>query len=128
MILGAHYLCRLMVPKRLIRLGFGALSLAGLGTVVVGLFPENTIAILHIIGAGMPFFVGNIGMILLSISLQVPRWLRIYTFASGAFALLMLGLFLSGHYYSLGIGGMERLVAYPQTIWLIVFGVHRLRN
>jgi hypothetical protein len=32
--------------------------------------------------------------------------------------------FASSHYLGLGEGGMERIVAYPQTLWLIFFGTY----
>jgi hypothetical membrane protein len=108
--------------------GFSFMALAGFGTVVVGLFPENTISLLHTSGASLPFVLGNLGLILLSISLTIPRLLRYYTFLSGALALIALVFFYTQHYLGLGIGGMERLVAYPQTVWLIVFGIYISTN
>lgn len=106
--------------------GFAAMCLAGLGTIMVGLFPENTVSGLHAAGAALPFLVGNVALILFGYSLKMPRALRLYTLASGALALTALILFLTRSYLGLGIGGMERLVAYPQTIWLIVFGTWML--
>jgi hypothetical membrane protein len=107
-------------------LGFSALALAGLGTVLVGAFPENTVAALHIIGAALPFLVGNVGMIILSQSLKLSKALRAYTLLSGVVGLIGLALFMTNHYLGLGSGGMERVTAYPQTIWLIVFGGYML--
>jgi hypothetical membrane protein len=104
--------------------GFSLMAAAGFGTLIVGLFPENTVSFLHTFGASLPFLVGNVALIIFSISLAIPRLLRCYTFASGFIALTALILFYTQHYSGLGIGGMERLVAYPQTIWLIVFGVY----
>jgi hypothetical membrane protein len=108
--------------------GFIFMAFAGGGTILVGSFPENTVSALHIIGAALPFFVGNIGEVILGISLDIPIKLRIYTIFSGLFALSALGLFISHNYLGLGIGGMERLTAYPQTIWLIVFGIYMSRS
>jgi hypothetical membrane protein len=105
-------------------IGFSFMALAGCGTVLVGLFPENTISILHVLGASLPFLLGNLGLIILSASLDIPKLLRFYTFLSGAIALCALGFFYSGHYVGIGIGGTERFVAYPQTLWLIVFGLY----
>lgn len=108
--------------------GFGCMFLAGLGTILVGIFPENTISVLHIIGATLPFLVGNLGLVVLGLTLHVPRALRYYTSISGLVALAGLLLFLSHTYLGIEIGGMERITAYPQTIWLIVFGIHSLRR
>lgn len=91
---------------------------------MVGLFPENGVAALHIGGASLSFFVGNVGLLVLSLSLSIPRSLKIYTFISGALALTALGLFLNHNYLGLGEGGMERVVAYPQTVWLIIVGIY----
>lgn len=104
--------------------GFSLMALAGLGTLFVGLFPENTISTLHALGAFLPFFVGNIGIIILGLTLDIPKTLRLYTLFSGLIALVALGFFIAHFYLGIGIGGMERLTAYPQTMWLIVFGVY----
>lgn len=109
-----------------VRAGLYLLALSGLGTILVGLYPENTIASLHVIGASLPFLLGNIALIILGLKLDIPKALRVYTIASGCLALVALTLFLSGSYLGLGHGGMERLVAYPQTIWMIVYGSYLL--
>jgi hypothetical membrane protein len=105
-------------------MGFTFMALAGLGTILVGIFPENTISPLHFLGAMLPFLIGNIGMIILGLSLKLPKWLRVYSVTSGIISLVALGFFITHSYLGLGIGGMERIVAYPQTIWLIVFGIY----
>jgi hypothetical membrane protein len=108
--------------------GFGCMSLAGLGTMLVGLFPENTVSTLHILGAGLTFVMGNLALVLLGYALPMPRILRYCTITAGFIALLALLLFLTHSYLGLGIGGMERITAYPQTIWLIIFGTYTLRR
>jgi hypothetical membrane protein len=109
-------------------IGFSFIALAGFGTLIVGFFPENTISALHIFGASLPFVLGNLALIILSASLVIPRLFRYYTFLSGTLALIALIFFYTDHYLGLGVGGMERLVAYPQTFWLIVFGVYISSN
>jgi hypothetical membrane protein len=108
--------------------GFLFMALAGFGTILVGIFPENSTTGLHEVGAALPFLIGNIGLVVLAASLNVPKWLRIYTVLSGMIALIGLDFFLRKQYLGLGIGGMERIAAYPQTIWLIVFGMYISRN
>jgi hypothetical membrane protein len=108
--------------------GFSFMGLAGLGSLLVGLFPENTVSAFHLLGALLAFLVGNLGLIVLGLSLDIPRWLRYYTLLSGTFALTALALFLTGHYLGLGVGTMERLTGYPQTLWLVVFGIYISRN
>ncbi len=63
-------------------------------------------------------------MVILGRSLDIPKALRYYTVGSGLIALIALAFFVTRNYLGLGIGGMERLVAYPQTMWLIVFGIY----
>jgi hypothetical membrane protein len=104
------------------KFGFWGMGLAGFGTVLVGLFPENTISFMHFIGALLAFFLGNVALVIFSFTLSLPPIFRWYTRISGIVALLAFVLFLFDHYVGLGMGGMERLVAYPQTLWLIAFG------
>lgn len=108
--------------------GFTFMALAGIGTLLVGLFPENSMTSLHALGALLPFLIGNVGLIVLGLVLDIPKSLRYYTLLSGIVALIALGFFTTHHYLGIGIGGMERLVAYPQTMWLIVFGVYISSN
>lgn len=108
--------------------GFGCMALAGIGTIVVGLFAENTLSSLHEFGAALPFVVGNLALIILGLALDMPKLLRFYTLASGFISLTAFGFFITHHYLGLGIGGMERLVANLQTIWLIVFGIYMSKS
>jgi hypothetical membrane protein len=109
-------------------IGFNFMAFAGLGTIIVGLFPENTIGFLHTTGAFLPFLIGNLAIVILGFSLKVPRWLKIYSVITGVVALIALLHFITQVYLGLGIGGMERIVAYPQTVWLIVFGIYISKN
>jgi len=108
--------------------GFSFMALAGLGTILVGLFPENVNSTWHGLGALLPFLIGNVALVLFGRSLRLGPKLRAYTLLSGAIALAALALFYSGHYLGLGLGGMERVVAYPQTIWLIALGLYMSRS
>jgi hypothetical membrane protein len=115
--------------RRLAVLGLSGMAIAGLGTVMVGLFPENVNHTLHVIGAAGPFFVGNVALIILSWTLAMSLRVRVYTAVSGALGLLALVLFVGlGVDLGLGAGGMERVIAYPQSIWLIFFGLYMSRN
>lgn len=110
------------------RLGFTFMGLGGIGTMMVGIFAENTISGLHVLGAALPFTLGNLAIVILGYSLNMPKMLRIFTLVTGIVSLAALGFFVTRIYMGLGIGGMERLVAHPQTIWLIVFGLYVSRN
>lgn len=72
----------------------------------------------------MAFLAGNIGLVILAFALTAPVALRAYSFASGALALVALAIYASGHNAGLGEGGIERVVAYPQAVWLVVTGLY----
>lgn len=129
MICGAVVYYRHLAANRLSRAGYACMVLAGIGTILVGLFPENTIAPLHIIGAALPFVFGSIGLLLIGFSMdKIHRAMRIFTVVSGLTGLLALILFMLKLYGPLGIGGVERIVAYPQSIWMIIFGMYTLHS
>lgn len=107
-------------------IGFSFMALAGIGSILVGFFPENTISFLHVIGAGLPFVFGNTALVIFGLYLNIPKVLRLYTILSGVLALIASVLFVTQNYIGLGVGGVERLVAYPQTLWLIVFGLYKI--
>ncbi|MFI5275581.1 MAG: DUF998 domain-containing protein, partial [Candidatus Saccharimonadales bacterium] len=109
-------------------LGFGLYAVGGIGVVMVGLFPENTVSALHGIGAALPFLIGNMGIVLLGFSLKLPKLLLIYTMLTGLIALIALGFYATSYYLGLGEGGIERVVAYPQTIWMVVLGIYLLMH
>jgi hypothetical membrane protein len=108
--------------------GFTAMAIAGFGTILVAFFPENTNSTLHLLGASFPFLIGNAGIVILGFALELPKTLKIYTILSGIVSLIALVLFSYHFYLGLGIGGMERIVGYPQTMWLIVFGIYISSN
>ena len=120
-------LIRARFPAGVLRtVGLGLLAVAGVGVILVGLFPENVEATMHRVGAAANFLAGNLGMCVLGIALWRAgrrRGLGAYSFASGAVGLLATWLFVSDVYLGLGIGGMERVAAYPLTVWLIVTGI-----
>ncbi|MGZ6004763.1 MAG: DUF998 domain-containing protein [Candidatus Saccharimonadales bacterium] len=109
-------------------IGFSAMAVAGFGTLLVGMFPENSINWLHVLGATLPFLIGNIGLVIFGLVLEMPKKLKNYSLLSGLISLVGLVLFSFHIYLGLGIGGMERITAYPQTIWLIVFGIYMSSN
>ena len=108
--------------QRLIRIGSGCLAAAGVGTILVGLFPENSISALHILGAGLAFVLGNVGIIIIGTQLSQP-WLKSISLIAGGVALAAAATFASGHSILIGNGGIERLAAYPQSIWMIIIGL-----
>lgn len=106
-------------------IGFSLMALAGLGTMLVGFFPENTISWLHLLGAFLALGVGNLSLIILALALyRVRRSFRIYTIITGVVSLLAFTLLAFGIYLGVGPGTIERIASYPQTIWLTLFGIY----
>jgi hypothetical membrane protein len=108
--------------------GFRCLEIAGGGVILVGLFPENTVSALHGLGAALAFVIGNIGIIVLGVSLRLRLALRVVSVCLGVIALTALVAYASSHYLGLGEGGIERVVAYPQTLWLLGVGTYMVRT
>lgn len=104
--------------------GFILMSLAGVGAILVGIFPEDSTFWAHLAGQDLAFVFGNIALIVFGLTLPFSRLFRWYSVASGVVALVALGLFLSHHRFFLELGGMERVVAYPLIIWLTVAGTY----
>lgn len=110
---------------RLSFVAFFLMGLAGVGTMLVGIFPENSIGLLHGLGAFLAIGVGNIALILLALAITQARYIfRVYTFITGVVALTAFVLFVAGIDLGLGNGGIERLAGHPQTLWLILFGLY----
>lgn len=106
------------------RVAFSLMAAAGVGALIVGIFPEDSVFWAHIAGQDLAFIFGNIALIIFGLTLRFPRWFKWYSVASGSVALVALFLFLSHHRFFLELGGMERVVAYPLIIWLIVAGAY----
>lgn len=125
MIFGAGLIYQEFRQSQASFVGFTLMSLAGFGTFVVGFIPENAIPSLHLLGAFLALCIGNISLVILGLALSDVRpAFRLYTFLSGVISLSALWLLVIHQYLGIGLGGMERLAAYPQTIWLILFGLY----
>jgi hypothetical membrane protein len=125
LILVGLFLTRSMWPRRrLTAWGLVLLGVAGAGTMLVGLSPENVNVVLHVIGA-LNIPAGNVAMILLGLAIWRDRQgMASFSVVAGVVGLLgmLAGPFLvilTGH----GGGLAERIALYPLIIWLIVFGI-----
>jgi hypothetical membrane protein len=95
----------------------------GIGALGVGVFPGSTGGI-HALFAMLTFIGGGIAAIVTSRATEPPfRYLAVIL---GAIALATLGSYVllgdGSPLAPLGIGGVERWVAYPIVIWVTAFG------
>ncbi len=132
MILGA-LLTREAFPRGWVRtLAMVLFTLAGAGVFVVGVYPENTDNARHVLGAGLNFVAGNIAMIVYGLALAQRPGVQVarvrFSLVTGTLGMVATLLFVSGHFLGIGLGGMERVAAYPMTVWQIVMGVALLRD
>ncbi|MGQ4416263.1 DUF998 domain-containing protein [Streptomyces sp. SAS_269] len=104
------------------------LACAGPGFALAGLAPADVHENRHILGALLIMAMGNIGLLLAGVGLagDVPSPLRWATSLLGMAALAAFGLFLSHRYLGLGMGGMERVAAFPLLAWTLAAGVRGL--
>jgi len=110
------------------RIGFAAQVLAGGGAITVGLIPENVNGLGHEIGAGLAIAIGTLGVFLLGLSLpRLPGRIRLFMLWMPV-ALMAILLYALHEYLGFGPGGMERVAAYPEVIWLIMFGFYIARS
>jgi hypothetical membrane protein len=129
-LVGAALIYRAFPVGRTRIVGMVLLVLAGPGEILVGLFPENVNITPHMIGAAAQFVSGNLGIVMLGIAIAATRRqtsLAIFSIIMGSVGLLATLFLISGNYLSVGIGGIERLAAYPLPLWLIVTGIALLR-
>jgi len=93
------------------------LFLVGLGAFLVGAFPETT-GLPHLLAALITFLFGGISAIVVSIRRNY------FWTVLGILTLIALVLYIAKDYGSLGTGGMERMIVYPEIIWGISFGTY----
>ena len=121
------FLVRTSLPKgKTGTIGLGLLVAAGIGSVGVGLFPEDANFLVHSLSAALVFLAGNLALIILTLSkFTGTKWIafRLYSILSGSVGLTAFILFLSMVYGPIGVGGMEHLIVDPLILWLVVTGV-----
>ncbi len=123
-LMGAYLLFRsLGRPQRLAPVTY---VLAGVGAMATGLLNENAFPDLHQIVSLMAFIFGGISAIATYRLVLVP-----FKYVSpflGLFTLVFLALLIAGFRQQFGNGLMERLVAFPEIIWLMTFGGYLMSN
>lgn len=126
--LGAVFMCRRLRSGPASLIGFGLIAVSGINTVAVGLFPENSVAVVHSINATMGLICINAGVAALYYSFKTSKAMSIYSLASGTVGLTALLFFGLHIYFGIGKGDMERIADYLPTLWLIVCGIFMLKG
>jgi len=130
-ILLATVLLRTAFPVRRSRtIGLILLAFVGIGSIGVGLSPEDTNVGVHVVSALLAFLGGSFALMILGFAMfRDTRWagFRAYSILSGLVSFVALLLFVTKNDFALGVGGMERLVVAPVLLWGIVVGAHLAR-
>lgn len=93
--------------------------LSALGAIGVGIFTEDSGAI-HALFAFVTFFFGSLAAVA-SYRYSDPP-LSYISVLLGAASFVALLLFGGNQYLGIGVGGMERMIAYPILLWSLGFG------
>ena len=111
------------------RIALFALAAGAAGAVLVGLAPVDVAHGRHIVGAAFGLIVANVGLLLLGLTfVRRGPAVGIFTLAFGAMGLAAFVVYRSELDFGIGHGAMERVAAYPQTIWYAVMGVLLLKQ
>ena len=121
MVLTATYLLWRVIERRRFVV---ALGIFGIGIVGIAVFPGN-VATFHPLFSLLCFLAGSIAAILSRKILDAP--LRYFAVVLGSVALLATVFGLEsladwGPQATIGIGGIERWIAYPVLLWLVLLG------
>jgi hypothetical membrane protein len=121
LVLTATYLLWRVIERRRFVV---ALGIFGIGLVGIAVFPGN-VATFHPLFSLLCFLGGSIAAILSRKILDAP--LRYFAVALGSVALLATVFGLEslenwGPQATIGIGGVERWIAYPVLLWLVLLG------
>ena len=115
-----------LFSTRLERLALGLVAASGLGVALVGLAPEDATPAWHYFGAAENLLFCNAGAALMGVALlregTAPRALGLLSLAFGFVGLAGLGGLAVGHDFGLGVGGVERVAAYPFPLWIAGMG------
>jgi len=101
------------------------LVLCGIGAMGVGIFPED-FGTIHFAVSLMAFLFGALSAIT-SYKFQKPP-LSFFAVILGLISLVALILFGLKIDLGLGVGGMERMIAYPILLWAIGFGGYQIKE
>jgi hypothetical membrane protein len=96
-------------------------TLAGIGAMGVGIFTEDSLYV-HTVVSAITFLFGSLAAISSYRLIRTP--LKYASVILGLFGLVALILMFFGITLGLGMGGIERMIAYPILLWGLGFGGH----
>jgi hypothetical membrane protein len=105
-------------PKSLITILF---ILSGVGAIGVAVFNENLRGV-HLLFAGLAFGMGCLTAIVSSRTVKSPLSMVFATL--GVIGLVALILQTTKTFLGLGVGGMERMIFLPSSLWVLAYGVY----
>jgi hypothetical membrane protein len=106
------------------------LIVGAVGSVMVGLVPEDVNLSLHVLGAFVGMVVGNCGFLLAGLirrSSPLGR-LRPVTLPLSILAVTAAVLLFTGGIPAGDFGGVERLAVFPLRCWMLIAGIFLLRE
>ncbi|AET33042.1 DUF998 domain-containing protein [Pyrobaculum ferrireducens] len=109
-----------LLRREIGRAAAALLALASIGAMGVGIFPEDY-GTPHGVSALVAFLFGALAVI--SMALKTRGLLKPLGVALGALSLAALALFIPRVQTPLGVGGVERLIAYPVLIYFVAYGL-----
>lgn len=123
MILGSVLTRTAWPRRRLSQTALLMIAIAGLGEILSGVAPGNVSVAAHAAGALLHWIFGTAGIVCLGFAVRKSSPI-FASFSLFSAALVVTAFFLYGNhaYLGLGRGGMQRLLSYPLSIWLIVAG------
>ena len=120
---GALVLMRAVRGNPMSRIAFSALALTGVGWVLVGVYPADINENTHVLGALIIFVVGNAALVFGSGAPPMRTMGQVSSIMLGLVGFAAAFLHFGGIYLGLGMGGMERVTAYPVSIWTAVIAL-----
>ena len=129
---GTALLWRSLAKGTLSGIAMLLIGASGIGVFLVGLAPEDVRPPIHYFGAAENFLCCHLGTATMGVSLLGggggARLAGAVSLVVGLVGLAGLVLLAAGEYLGLGVGIVERVVAYPFPLWLAAAGALQLKR
>lgn len=108
------------------------IAASGVGVFLVGLAPEDALPKLHLLGAAANLFCCNAGMAAMGLAMmrrgRTAAAIGRFTLGAGLLGLAGFGCLAVKLNLGFGVGGIERITAYPFPLWIATMGLLLLRQ